>query len=53
MRVRDYGAGFNIDEADSGNGLMNMQKRAENMGAILNIISEKGEGTEVILDIKI
>ncbi|RPA69442.1 hypothetical protein EF405_06520 [Cyclobacteriaceae bacterium YHN15] len=53
MRVRDYGAGFNIDEADSGNGLMNMQKRAENMGAILKITSEKGEGTEVILDIKI
>ncbi|MFD2200821.1 ligand-binding sensor domain-containing protein [Shivajiella indica] len=53
MRVRDYGAGFDLAKADNGNGLSNMQKRSENMGATLKITSEKGEGTEVILDIRI
>jgi two-component sensor histidine kinase len=51
MRVRDYGAGFDMSDADTGNGLSNMQKRAENMGAELRITSEIGEGTEVVLDV--
>lgn len=53
MRVRDYGKGFDILDADTGNGLSNMQKRAEMMGAILKITSEKGEGTEVLLELGI
>jgi signal transduction histidine kinase len=51
MRVRDYGAGFDMSDADTGNGLSNMHKRAENMGAELRITSEIGEGTEVVLDV--
>ncbi|PSL07730.1 sensor histidine kinase [Cecembia rubra] len=53
MRVRDYGKGFDIQDADTGNGLSNMQKRAEMMGAKLKITSEKGEGTEVVLELGI
>lgn len=53
MRVRDYGEGFDLQEADSGNGLNNMYKRAENIGAKLVIHSEKNEGTEVILDVNL
>ena len=51
MQVRDYGVGFDVEDADSGNGLNNMKKRAEIMGANLKITSEKGEGTEVVLDV--
>ncbi|WP_373520880.1 two-component regulator propeller domain-containing protein [Aquiflexum sp.] len=51
MRVRDYGMGFDPQLADSGNGLNNMKKRAQNMGGELKITSEIGEGTEVVLDV--
>lgn len=51
MGVRDYGKGFDPKVANEGNGLNNMQKRAEKMGGNLRIFSEIGEGTEVILDI--
>ncbi|EOZ93624.1 GGDEF domain protein [Indibacter alkaliphilus LW1] len=53
MRIRDYGQGFVIQEADEGNGLNNMQKRADKMGGALKVFSEPGEGTEVILDVPI
>jgi ligand-binding sensor domain-containing protein/two-component sensor histidine kinase len=51
MLVQDYGKGFNLKEADEGNGLNNMQKRAEKMGGNLIICSNLGEGTQVILNI--
>jgi ligand-binding sensor domain-containing protein/two-component sensor histidine kinase len=53
MRVRDYGQGFDMEEADSGNGLSNMKKRAQSMGGELIITSEKGEGTAVVLEIRV
>lgn len=53
MRVRDYGQGFDMEGADSGNGLNNMKKRAESMGGELRITSEIGEGTEVVLDVRV
>lgn len=53
MRVKDYGQGFELNGADSGNGLNNMKRRAQNMGGELTIISELGEGTEVVLDVGI
>lgn len=53
MCVKDNGIGFDIEHADSGNGLSNMKKRAESMRGKLKITSDKGEGTEVVLDVDI
>ena len=50
--VKDDGAGFNPAEAD-GNGLGNMQKRAENMNGNVTIKSFIGEGTMVRLSIPV
>jgi signal transduction histidine kinase len=52
LLVKDDGVGFNLHEAD-GNGLGNMQKRAENMNATVSIQSQKGEGATVKLAIPV
>lgn len=44
--VKDDGVGFDPAEAD-GNGLGNMQKRAENLNGVVTIQTRKGEGTTV------
>lgn len=49
FEIRDNGTGFDVAAADSGNGLGNMQKRAEGMRGKLRIRSGAGEGTEVKL----
>ncbi len=50
--VKDDGAGFDLAEAD-GNGLGNMNKRADNMNGNVTIKSAIGEGTMVRLAIPI
>lgn len=47
MRIEDDGVGFDVNQADSGNGLTNMRKRAANIGGNLKIISSPGQGTTV------
>ncbi|HSP87784.1 MAG TPA: two-component regulator propeller domain-containing protein [Ignavibacteriaceae bacterium] len=48
MTLKDNGKGFFIDEISrNGNGLNNIQNRAENIGGVLHIFSKKGEGTTV------
>lgn len=49
--VRDNGHGFNVSIADSGNGLNNMQKRADAMQGKLQVNSSEEKGTSVILKI--
>lgn len=51
MRIRDYGKGFNMADLDEGNGLENMQKRATQLGGNLEIKTEPGNGTELILKV--
>ncbi|HEX4877340.1 MAG TPA: two-component regulator propeller domain-containing protein [Chitinophagaceae bacterium] len=51
LEVSDNGKGFDKATADSGNGLSNMQKRADAMGGKLQIKTIKGEGTTVKLAI--
>lgn len=51
--VKDNGTGFDINEADKGNGLYNMRSRAKEIGASLEIHSEKGRGTEIHLTVKL
>ncbi|UZD21126.1 tetratricopeptide repeat protein [Algoriphagus halophytocola] len=51
LSINDDGSGFLETEATAGNGLFNMRKRAEELGGSLQIISAKGQGTQVILSI--
>ncbi len=53
MIVKDNGRGFEVLEADGGNGLGNMKKRAESLQGIIEIKSQQGFGTEVILNIPV
>lgn len=53
LSVKDNGVGFDAAKADSGNGLGNMQKRAEAMRGTLKFETVAGNGTNVILKIPI
>ena len=53
LEIADNGVGFDVKKADNGNGLTNMQKRAENLGGTFQIISEPAKGTTIHLHIKI
>lgn len=53
LTVEDNGIGFDINKADSGNGLSNMQKRAEAMKGRVSVQSKPGEGTKVTLNIPV
>jgi signal transduction histidine kinase len=53
LKVQDNGIGFNLNEADSGNGLNNMQKRAEKLNAKYSIHSEPRTGTTMLLEMQI
>lgn len=53
ISIADNGVGFNVNTADSGNGLGNMQKRAETLRGSLIINSVEGEGTNITLTIPI
>ena len=49
VQVVDNGKGFNMDKVEKGNGLMNMQKRINEIGGQLHIDSQKNSGTKVSL----
>lgn len=51
--VRDNGKGFDAEMVRRGNGLENMQKRADEIGAKLIIQSKENEGASVTLQCKI
>ncbi|SER04646.1 Tetratricopeptide repeat-containing protein [Hyunsoonleella jejuensis] len=49
IKVVDDGKGFDITKAGDGNGLNNIQKRAKDIKATLNIISKINVGTQIEL----
>ncbi len=51
MMIRDNGKGFDAGKEYQGNGLKNMKRRAEEMGAILEIETAPGTGTTIKLDL--
>lgn len=53
LTVKDDGNGFERSAIKSGNGLQNMEQRAKSSGAELNIQSQPGKGTMVILTMKL
>jgi len=50
MSIRDNGQGFDVQQADNGNGLTNMKKRAQSLKGNLTIESVIGVGTKVKLE---
>jgi signal transduction histidine kinase len=51
--IRDDGKGFDQSKTYTGNGLLGMKNRAENMGAELIIRSTPGIGSTIWLTLKI
>jgi signal transduction histidine kinase/ligand-binding sensor domain-containing protein len=49
VSISDNGKGFDVQKADSGNGLGNMTKRAEALHGSITIQSKEGNGTHIIL----
>lgn len=49
FQVIDNGKGFDLEKVKAGNGLGNMQKRADEIEASLSVKSETGRGTEICL----
>lgn len=52
ITIADNGAGFEIDQAGSGNGLHNMRKRIEGIGGIFTIKAAASEGTQISISLK-
>ena len=51
--IKDNGNGFSTDQkSGSGNGLINMQKRIENIGGTFNLESEPMSGTSITVVVK-
>lgn len=53
FEVRDNGQGFDPTQVKMGNGLWNMQQRAERLGGKIDIKSVVGTGTQVALSIPV
>lgn len=53
ITVADNGCGFDATKSFNGNGLSNMRKRAEQMGAAISVESGTGNGTLIKLALKI
>ena len=47
LKVRDNGIGIPVNPETQGNGILNMKRRAEEIGASLSINSANGEGTSL------
>ena len=53
VSVRDDGIGFDSGDRFPGMGLMNIQARTTKLGGQLDITSESGQGTQILLKIPI
>lgn len=47
ITIHDNGIGFDKSTIEKGNGILNMEKRIEDIGGIFNIASEYGKGTTI------
>jgi two-component system sensor histidine kinase DegS len=54
ITISDNGKGFDtVKPGSGGNGLLNMKKRAEEMGGTFEIQSSPGHGTMVLFSIRL
>lgn len=51
MKIDDNGKGFNETTINYGNGIYNMQNRAKEMNASININSKENQGTNICLEL--
>jgi len=51
IEISDNGKGFDIDIIDLGNGIVNMQKRIEEIGGVFKIKSELDKGTQITISL--
>ena len=51
IEIKDDGKGFDTENVDVGNGLLNMKKRMEEIGGNFSINSEIGKGTSVNVEL--
>lgn len=51
IEISDNGKGFDIDTIDLGNGIVNMQKRIEEIGGVFKIQSELNKGTQITISL--
>jgi signal transduction histidine kinase len=49
MKLSDDGLGFDLATNSGGNGLASMRRRAANLGGTLEILSQCGSGTTIVL----
>lgn len=49
--ISDNGKGFDLDTTDLGNGIVNMQKRIEEIGGVFKIQSEITKGTQITISL--
>jgi len=49
--ISDNGKGFDLDTTDLGNGIVNMQKRIEEIGGVFKIQSELNKGTQITISL--
>lgn len=52
IEIKDNGIGFNLDQVELGNGLINMQKRIEEIGGNYSLHSTLGNGTTIQIHLK-
>jgi signal transduction histidine kinase len=53
MQVKDDGKGFDQGVSTNGNGITNMQQRAQEINGIFRMVSEKGAGTSIDLSFSV
>jgi signal transduction histidine kinase len=53
LSVRDNGRGFDTDKPRTGNGIPGMKRRADAMGATIEVQSKPGAGTTIIIQMNI
>ena len=51
IEISDNGKGFDLDTIDLGNGIVNMQKRIEEIGGVFKIQSELNKGTQITISL--
>ena len=49
--ISDNGKGFDLETIDLGNGIVNMQKRIEEIGGVFKIHSELDKGTQITISL--
>ncbi|HRN73322.1 MAG TPA: tetratricopeptide repeat protein [Ginsengibacter sp.] len=52
FRIQDDGKGFDENEVEAGNGLLNMRKRALDLGSELMLLSVSGRGCTISFNVK-